>query len=459
MKTYFNAEDFRITAHNAVDQLANLISNPSDKVIPYQKPEDALAFWKDFQPNSIEDLFQTVIDKSTKLHHPQYMGHQVVPPVPLSTLAGFVSEFLNNGMAVYEMGMAFNPMERLVCEWMNQKIGYDTKSNGIITSGGTLGNLTALLTARAKLTEVWSEGHSDKLAIMVSEEAHYCVDRAARIMGLGNEGVIKIPVNDKYKMRTDLLESELDKAREKGLKVFAIIGSAGSTSTGAYEDLESMATFAAKHNVWFHVDAAHGGAGLFSEKYKHLLNGIHLADSVVIDFHKMMMVPALATAVLYKNGQDSYNTFHQKAQYLWASEEEDWYNSGKRTFECTKLGMCFKVYAIWKIYGENIFTQNVEKLHENAEVFASLVEEHPHFELAIKPESNIVNFRYIHSDKNLNELNSGLRQKLIENGNFYIVQTVLKGKVFLRVSLMNPLTNEEHLYKLLEELSEIAAQL
>jgi L-2,4-diaminobutyrate decarboxylase len=464
-KAYSPAE-FRSLSHNLVDLLADYLEKCQNQslseVIPYQKPSESLAFWTDHitKPNTDPiQLFKTVLEKSTRLHHPKYMGHQVVPPVPLAALTGFFTEFINNGMAVYEMGMAFNPIERLICEWMNAKIGYDKNANGIITSGGTLGNLTALSTARAIKTEgdIWSNGHQGKLGIIVSEEAHYCVDRAARIMGLGDEGIIKIPTNAAYEMQTELLENAIIEAKNKGIQVFAIIGSAASTSTGSHDDLVSIGNFAAKYNLWFHVDAAHGGGALFSQKYKYQLNCIETADSVVVDFHKMMLTPALATAVLYKNGKDSYETFHQKAQYLWANEEEEWQNSGKRTFECTKLGMSLKVYALLKTYGETLFEQNVDVLYDLAKSFAEVVKLNPKFELAVEPTCNIVNFRYIDSSvKDLNGFNGMLRQKLTETGEFYIVQTVLRGKTYLRVSLMNPLTKITDLEELISKLSEIA---
>jgi L-2,4-diaminobutyrate decarboxylase len=462
----YSPSEFRSISHNLLDLMADYLETCQNgtltEVIPYQKPQDSLGFWANHLQNENADpldLFKTVLEKSTHLHHPKYMGHQVVPPVPLAALTGFFTEFINNGMAVYEMGMVFNPVERLICEWMNTKIGYSNTSNGIITSGGTLGNLTALLTARAVKTEgdVWSNGHQQQLGVIVSEEAHYCVDRAARIMGLGDQGIIKIATNAAFEMQTDLLENAFQDAKNKGITVFAIIGSAASTSTGSHDNLTEIGNFAQKHNIWFHVDAAHGGGALFSKKYVHQLAGIDLADSVVVDFHKMMLTPALATAVLYKNGKDSYETFHQKAQYLWANEEEEWQNSGKRTFECTKLGMSMKVYALLKTYGETLFEQNVDVLYDLAKDFAKIIHANPKFELAVEPACNIVNFRYSDSSiEDLNAFNSTLRQKLTESGEFYIVQTVLRGKLFLRVSLMNPLTKLTDLEDLLLKLEGIA---
>lgn len=463
----FSPDSFRQNAHTLVDLLADYLESAQNQtlesVIPYKEPDESLAFWQaDYErgAGNIYDFFKNVIEKSTHLHHPRYMGHQVTPPLPITAIASMLSGLLNNGMAVYEMGLVSNPLERILSELLAKKIGFDQNSSGLLTSGGTLANLTALLAARAAKTDVWEEGNNEKLAVMVSEEAHYCIDRAARIMGMGSEGIIKVPTNERLQIRTNLLEKYYNEATEKGYKVICIVGSACSTSTGSYDNLEEIAVFAQKYNLWFHVDGAHGGAVVFSEKYKHKVNGIEQADSVVIDWHKMLMNPALATALIFKRDEDAFKTFQQKAQYLWANQHsKDWFNSGKRTFECTKLMMSLKIYSILKAHGEQIFTENVEYLHGLAEKFANLVKKRQNFELAIEPESNIVCFRLVSPKCNLNELNSSIRKHLLQEGEFYIVQTTLKENVYLRVSLMNPLTTETDLNVLLDEIERIGNQI
>lgn len=472
LKEAYSPEKFRQEAHQLVDTLADYLhaaqSQQLETVIPYQLPEDNLRFWQDDLQQGIGEstaLFEEIIRQSTHLHHPRYMGHQVSPPLPIAAMAGLLTGMLNNGMAVYEMGLVSNPLERILSDLLSEKIGFTFQSSGLLTSGGTLANLTALLSARAAKapTDVWEEGTCERLAVMVSEEAHYCIDRAARIMGMGSEGIIKIPTNARFQIRTELLEQYYQNAQEAGLTVIAVIGSACSTSTGSYDDLISIGNFCRQHNLWFHVDGAHGGAVVFSEKYKSLVKGIELADSVVIDWHKMLMTPALATALIFKNGEDSFQTFHQKAQYLWANQgSHEWFNSGKRTFECTKLMMSVKIYSILKTCGEEIFSENIDTLHDLAKAFVEILNRSLAFELAIEPESNIVCFRFVGEGKNsenYNTLNAAIRQKLLEEGRFYIVQTTLREKLYLRVSLMNPLTTVKDLRALLEEVEKIAKQL
>nr|WP_299337526.1 aminotransferase class I/II-fold pyridoxal phosphate-dependent enzyme [Allomuricauda sp.] len=463
----YDSEFFAQMGHKVIDQLKehleNSISSKNGKVIPWNSPEKELDFWKDFLEKGDSGLFfKEILNRTTHTHNPKYVGHQVAATAPLTALTGLLSSFLNNGMAVYEMGISPTAMERIVTDRLAEKVGYTDQSRGVLTSGGTLANLTALLAARKAmiLHDVWNEGHSQPLGIMVSEEAHYCVDRAAKIMGLGNRGIIKVPVNDSFAMGIEKLEQYYGEARSQGIHVFAIVGSAPSTATGTYDNLEAIASFAEKHKLWFHVDGAHGGAAVFSKKYKPLLNGIEKSDSVVIDGHKMMLMPTITTALLFKNGNDSHQTFSQKADYLLTdTDEEDWYNGGKRTFECTKTMMSLHWYLMFKLYGDDIFDEYVTRQYDLTQRFASLLGNDKNFDIAVKPTSNILCFRWVHPDLDMektNVLNESIRKELLEDGEFYLVQTKLNGVHYMRTSLMNPFTTLEHLEELVQKIKNIA---
>lgn len=473
IKDAYNSNEFRKIGHELIDVLANHLdkiqTGENTPVYPHEEPNKELQFWKnDFETESSNtlDLFKTMIAHSIQLQHPKYIGHQSAVPAPITSLVALMVDFLNNGTGVFEMGPASNAIEKIITDFTSEKIGYEESASGLLTSGGTLANLTALLTARKEKapSDVWQDGHKGNLAVMVSEEAHYCIDRAARILGLGDKGIIKVPVDANFKIRAELLPSYLEEAKNKGLHVFCLVGCAGSTATGSYDNLDALAKFSKTNNLWFHVDGAHGGAVVFSEKYKKLVTGIQKADSVAIDFHKMLMTPALNTALLFKRGSDGYKTFAQKAEYLWeASETEEWYNSAKRTFECTKRFLSANAYVILKTYGKDVFEKNIDKLYDLTQELVALIAQDHKFELAVQPESNIVNFRFI-SESNLNEtalnnLNLLIRKELVESGHFYIVQTTIKNKRYLRCTIMNPLTSKLDFIDLLNDVETIAVKL
>ncbi|MEM8906514.1 MAG: aminotransferase class I/II-fold pyridoxal phosphate-dependent enzyme, partial [Bacteroidota bacterium] len=405
LRKAFAPETFRQQGHQLIDLLADhleaCLQAIPNQVIPWQAPQEAFEQWKrDYQTSDQSDplsFFQQLIEQSIYLHHPRYLGHQIAPPVPVAALSGLLSDLLNNGMGVYEMGIGATAIERLVVKEVSHHLGFDQQAGGFLTSGGTLANLTALLAARSLKASaaIWEKGSQKQLAILVSEEAHYCVDRAVRIMGWGTEGIVKVAVDGQFRMRTDLLESTLVKAQKENKEVIAVVGSACSTSTGTYDQLDAIADFCERHQLWFHVDGAHGAAAIFSSKYQHLLQGIHRADSVVMDFHKMMMTPALATGLFFRREQDSYQTFSQKAQYLWEqTQKQEWHNLAKRTFECTKYMMSIKVYSIFRTHGPALFDDFVTTLYDLGQTFAGLIEDHPHFELAVLPQTNILCFRW-----------------------------------------------------------------
>lgn len=472
LKSAYSPDTFREIGHQLIDLLADHLQEVHDRqalAIPYRPPSESAGFWKaDLEGRSGTpiDFFKEILAHSVQVQHPRYMGHQVCPPAPLAALSSLVDGLLNNGMAIYEMGMAASSIEQVVIGEVAQRMGFGKQADGVLTSGGTLANLTALLAARAVKSKqaVWTAGQQDtRLALMVSEEAHYCVDRAVRIMGWGEAGIIKVPVDEQFRMRHDLLPDYLEKARAEGMEVIALVGSACSTSTGSFDDLNALADFCAAEQLWFHVDGAHGAALALSPLHRGIVAGLERADSVAMDFHKMLLTPVLATALIFREADDSYRTFSQRAQYLWEGQsEKEWYNLAKRTFECTKLMMGVKVYALLRTYGFELWEAYLEKVMDNGAIFAQLVRAHPDFELAVPPACNIVCFRYLTAGATLeeqNQLNAAIRQYLLEDGRFYIVQTQLNGQLFLRVTLTNPHTEKEDIEALLTLIGSKALEL
>jgi L-2,4-diaminobutyrate decarboxylase len=467
----FNPEDFRKEGHIIVDILADYLNDAFSgrkmAVLPWNEP-DRLAEIFSFDSGGGENespgsFIRRIIDQSIHIHHPHYIGHQVTSPLPVTVLSQFCTTLLNNGAAIYEMGPVNMAMERNVIEKFASLIGYVKGYDGIFTHGGTAGNLTAMLAARQAKTDynIWEEGirEGNRPGYMISEQAHYSIGRNVRIMGLGNDSIIRIPVDSHFRMRTDMLEELKNNAEKKGIRVISVVASSCSTATGSYDDLETIADFCEKYGLWMHVDGAHGMGVLFSDKYKKLVKGIERADSIVLDFHKMLLVPALNTLVMFRNGDRSYETFAQKASYLFQKSEKNvWYNSAIRTIECTKSALGIIAYTAMKYYGNSYYREYIESRYDLAVTFAMMVKSDLQFELAVEPESNIVCFRYApqsHNELNLNMLNASIRDKIIKEGSFYIVQAELNGKIWIRLTIINPMTSEDDLKNLLQKIREI----
>jgi L-2,4-diaminobutyrate decarboxylase len=405
---------------------------------------------------SIGELFAEVLTDSIHLHHPRYVGHQVCAPVPLGAIAGLAGDLLNNGSAIFEMGPANTAMERAVIKRTAGAIGFSVEADGVLTSGGSLGNLTALLAARSA---GWVPDDPRPPGFLVSEACHYSNSKALRIMGLEEGSIIPVAVDEEYRIDPDAVDAAMERAASNGVRVIGLIANACTTGTGSYDDLVKLSEFCRERKLWLHVDGAHGVAPVFSKRYRHLLRGLEAADSVVIDFHKMLLAPGLITAVLFREGSDSYRTFSEKASYLWSKDQErEWFDFSKRTLECTKLMMGLKVFAVLKAFGTGLYAEYVDHSYDLAREFAASIQRRGRIELAQQPESNIVCFRLLDRDSSpeeLDRLNASIRRKIVDRGDFYVVQVQLRKGLFLRTALMNPFTTIQDLERLLDLVEEV----
>jgi L-2,4-diaminobutyrate decarboxylase len=469
----YDPERFRRQGHRVIDLLAEHLARAADRqgpVLPWRAPDELLPEWEnaftgvgDAEEGALVELLARTVAGSNHLHHPRYIGHQVTAPLPELALCRLTGALLNNGMAVYEMGPAATAMERQVVTFMAKVLGLPEGADGILTNGGSMGNLTALLAARqvAAGHDVWQEGaHAGPpLALLVASTAHYSIARSVQIMGWGAGGAIPVPVDDRFRLRPSELAEAKRRAEAAGRKVIAVCASAGSTSTGAYDPIEPVADFCAREGLWLHVDGAHGAAVALSPRHRHLIAGIERADSVVWDAHKMMLVPALATAVLFRDSARSYAPFAQQASYLLAEGERPWWDLAARTLECTKRMIGLDIYAALAIHGAARIGEYVADCYDRAAAFAERLAALPDFE-AVPPMANIVCFRICPpgvTGEARDALQDRIRERLVREGEAYLVRTRLPDGVYLRITLINPLTTDADLEDLVARIRRAAA--
>ncbi len=410
-------------------------------------------------------LLQQSLARGQNLHHPHYVGHQVPASIPIAALFDAATTLTNQVMAIYEMGPWATAIERAVVEQLGEAIGFTAgEFGGLITSGGSLANLTALLTARnVALGDSWSNGlagRSPAPVLVAHAEAHYCVTRAAGILGLGAEQVVRVPIDKRRRMDVDRLDTILADLRARGVPIVAVSAAACATPVGAFDPLVDVADVCRRHAVWLHVDAAHGGAACLSGKHRHLVEGLELADSVVCDAHKMLFMPALCALVFYRNREHRFAAFEQTAPYLFDPSAPGMaeYDNGMVNLECTKRAAAMGLWGVWSMFGRQLFEALVETTFALGLRFYELLEAHEDFEPFCRPECNIVVFRYLpekirdRSEEEIDKFQLQLRRAVVESGDFYLVQTNLDGRNYLRATIINPLTTEEHLRGLLRRL-------
>lgn len=468
----FDAERFRQLGHRLVDQLTDYLLTVTDRreydALPWVDPDELAEQWPvvDGRPEQLDELITRVVNESTHLHHPGYVGHQVTSPLPLASLGSFLGSFLNSANAVYEMGPAATAIEHNVIAWMAGQIGFGDDADGVLTSGGSLGNLTALLAARQAQAghDVWTEGEAggQPLALLVGAWSHYSVSRAAQVMGLGKVGIYAVEADTEFRTRPEALPAALAAARRDGRQPIAVCTSSCCTATGSFDPLEPIAEFCAQEGLWLHVDGAHGASAVLSPKYRHLTAGLDQADSVVWDAHKMMLMPALCTAVLYRDGRRSYEAFAQEASYLLHKRDprEEWYNLCGRTVECTKPMLGLPLYLALAAYGSAMFGDYVTYCFDLGRRFGEILSAELDFELPVRPDGNIICFRWLPGQEtNLDELQARIRMRIIEDGGFYPVQTKLPDGIYLRTTLINPLTTEADLLELIRQIRTVGRSL
>ncbi|NQV22823.1 MAG: aminotransferase class I/II-fold pyridoxal phosphate-dependent enzyme [Rhodopirellula sp.] len=410
-----------------------------------------------------EVLAKEMLARGHNLHDPRYIGHQVPASVPLAGLFDAIGSVTNQVMAVYEMGPWATAVERSLIDRIGQAIGFEKDTfAGLVTHGGTLGNMTGLLTARnVTLGDAWGSGlqGSDKAPVLVAHgDSHYSISRTAGILGIGTRNVVRVKLDQRRRMDPQHLDETLTVLRKTGTPIVAVCACACATPIGAFDPLPEIAEICRRHEVWLHVDAAHGGAACLSKKYRHLIAGLEQADSVVTDAHKMMFVPALCAFVFYRNRDHRFEAFQQDAPYLFdpSSPGLAEYDSGMQTLECTKRAASYGLWGIWSLFGQQLFSDMIDATFDLGRVFYEKLVEAPDFEPLHEPQCNIVAFQYVPDElrdaphETLNQFLLKLRHRLIRSGEFYIVQTKIDGKQALRVTIINPLTTVDHLDGLLD---------
>jgi len=398
-------DDYRLAAHTAVDLLADYVGDTRAGRGPVtaQPEPDALAAeleterWIN-QGGMDEAAFAGWLPRylaaTVRLHHPGSMVHQVGVPSTGAAIADLIHGVTNNPMAKYEMGAAGATLEREVVRWMLTKVGFDpTAGAGVLTHGGSVANLTALLAARAHIDpHAWQHGISGKLALLAPPSAHYSIRRAAGILGLGEDAVIDLEVDELERIRPDRLTDALERCANTGRQPMALVAVACATSTGLHDNLRAIGAFCAEHGIWFHADAAHGASALLSDRHRHLLDGIELADSVVWDAHKMLRTSGLCAAVLVRRGTDLPAAFHQHGDYLFYEGDSIGFDLLDRALESTKTTLGLKLFLSLAWAGEQGLGDYVASRYDLTYRFYEALSSEPGITCPYTPESNILCF-------------------------------------------------------------------
>ena len=445
-------EAFRALAHRMVDDSVDYLASVRERPV-WQRPPDAVraalssrAPWSGRGAQAAyEEFLELVRPYSTGNTSPRFWGWVQGTGAPVGVLADFLASVMNPNAADFNHSPALVEMQ--VIDWFREIMGFPRGSSGLLVSGGSAANLTALTVARNAMNpgvrEQGVAASDGRLTLYASREVHSSVRKAAELLGLGEQGLRLVATRPDYTIDMNELARMLAEDRAQGMKPFCIVGTAGTVNTGAIDPLEELADLCARERLWFHVDGAFGALAMLSATLRPDVAGLQRADSVIFDFHKWLYAPYEAACVLVRSGDAHRNSFSVIPSYLAALDGGIATAPIRYSEYGVQLSRGFRALKVWmalKADGFGKYARLIEQNVEQARYLTRLVEAHPQLELMAPTRLNIVNFRYRRSGLDaaaLDALNQRILIQLQESGFAVPSSTVLQGCFTIRCAIVN----------------------
>jgi aromatic-L-amino-acid decarboxylase len=465
--------EFRRIGHAVIDQLARYFETLEDQpVFPDVEPAVLRGLFDEPCPEVgraaevvLAELEHKLYPYLTHTGHGGYMGLITASPLPIGVIGDLIASALNQNLGAYSIGPGAVELERRTVRWLCDLAGYGPAAGGNLTSGGMTANLIGLKLARDRASgdRAQVEGVGQRWAVYTSEERHVSVDKAADVVGLGRESLRALPTDDAFRVRIDALEAAIAKDKAGGVRPACIVAMAGSTNTGAVDDLAALARIARREGMWLHADAAYGGGMLLSRRFPGVLAGLSEADSITIDPHKWFYAPVDAGAVLVRDGAQLTRSFGMRPAYLTDAfdGEDERYQYYVHGLEQTRRFRGLKVWMAFKRHGTEELGRWVDANVDLALRLYAAAERHPRFVPAVRPPMSAVCVRYAPAQPLDEATAAALHHRVVErieqSGEFWIGTTRLKGKTWFRACIVNFRTTSAHVERLLALLEEQCA--
>ena len=393
------------------------------------------------------NLFKDVLAKACiSTDHPRYLAFIPSAPSEYANLFDLVvgASALYGGSWLEGAGAVF--AENQALKWISDLAGMPETAGGVFVQGGTIGNLSALVTARntfrAKRKDV------SRWVIAASSDAHSSIKSAADVMDVG---ILLINPNQDGSLQADSAAAAIDKyhSENPSHQVFALVATAGTTNLGIIDDLEGLARCAKSRDIWFHVDGAYGLAALCAPSVRPLFNGIELADSLIVDPHKWLFAPFDACALIYRNPKLAKAAHLQKAAYLETLDDEDEWNPSDYAIHLTRRARGLPFWFSLAAHGTDEYAKAMERTMEVARDAANQVRNHKNLKLVIEPSLSIVAFERVGWERADYEKWS---DQLLADQIGFVTPSAHKGKPILRFAIVNPWTKESDISAILATL-------
>ncbi|OIJ98675.1 pyridoxal-dependent decarboxylase [Streptomyces sp. MUSC 14] len=407
----------------------------------------------------LDELEEVYLRDAVYFHHPRYLAHLNCPVVIPAVLGEAVLSAVNSSLDTWDQSAGGTLIERRLIDWTARRIGLGPAADGVFTSGGTQSNLQALLLAR----EEAKTGSASTLRIFASEVSHFSVQKSAKLLGLGPDAVVSIPVDHDKRMQTVALARELERCVRDGLVPMAVVATAGTTDFGSIDPLPQTAELCAQFGTWLHVDAAYGCGLLASRKHRDRIDGIERADSVTVDYHKSFFQPVSSSALLVRDAATlRHATYH--AEYLNPRRmvQERIPNQVDKSLQTTRRFDALKLWMTLRVMGADGIGELFDEVCDLAEQGWELLAADPRFDVVVAPALSTLVFRYVPAavtdPAEIDRANLYARKALFASGDAVVAGTKVGGRHYLKFTLLNPETTTADIAAVLDLIAGHAEQ-
>jgi glutamate/tyrosine decarboxylase-like PLP-dependent enzyme len=399
--------------------------------------------------------------------HPRFYGFINATADPVGVMADYLAATMNPNC--WGGDHAAIHVEASALRWLAEMIGYPAETEGILVSGGSMANFTALAAARRAMTpgNVREDGLAGpdraRLTVYASDQVHHCVDKAVDLLGIGTSQLRRLPTGADFRMDMAALAAAVAADRRAGFTPAIVVGNAGTVNTGAIDPLDAIADFCRREGLWFHTDGAYGALASMVPELRPRFAGMERADSVATDPHKWLYAPYEVGATFVREPGRLSAAFRKFPEYLASDPESPFPGPAWFAERGVELSRGFKALKVWmgvKTHGRRAYARQIANDIRLARLLADEVDRRPDFERLAEPVLSIANFRWRPADRplpdaELDRVNRRIINRLVGEGSFFLAPTILKGRTALRVSITNFRTREEDLVALLEEVERI----
>ncbi|KAF4456352.1 hypothetical protein F53441_1511 [Fusarium austroafricanum] len=419
-----------------------------DPIIKVAQPEDVPYLRKIGTPgqaHSIEQVLEeafTAFDHRMRVNHPRFMGFIPSPTSPVAWLGDIVASAFNALGASKLQASGPVVIEKTLIEWLARQVGFPSTAGGICVSGGSMANLMGIVLARDRVVP---RGETSKAVAYLSDQTHYSVAKALRLLGFDKEQIRRLPADEDFRLNPDLLSKTIREDREAGLVPFLVVGTCGTTNTGAIDPLAQISEICHREGIWLHVDGAYGASATLSATRHETVDGLKYADSMSWDAHKWLFQTYSCGLLLVKDKANLVRSFANEGDYLRdgvAIEDEDIPNFWNYSMELTRpASRAMKLWFTLRVIGVEKIGEMIDHGFDLAERAEEELRKLPDWEIVSSASLGVITFRYAPqglTEEELEVINTGVSKSLISSNKAGILTTKVKGKVALRICALSP---------------------